>query len=245
MWSDEARQVEDMSPTKKQQQVFEALLFLTEKGERPTVREVGALVGLSSPATVMKHLRGLEEEGLISLSGKSRGIRIVPPGFDSQFDSQRFGSQHSDAVPKPLSRGNERGIPVAGRIAAGRPLEAVEESAMPELLIDPRLFSGSGELMSLRVSGDSMIDAGILDGDYVIIRRQAVIEEGEIAAVEIDGDVTLKRWKGSRPGEGGQEVQLVGANANFPPIELNAEDGKDVRVLGKYVGLVRGEGLAR
>ncbi len=225
-----------MSPTKKQQQVFEALLFLTERGEMPTVREVGTIVGLSSSATVMKHLRALEDEGLISMSGKSRGIRIIRSGSVD-------GQEGTGATPQ--ARNRDRGIPVAGRIAAGRPLEALQESAMPELLIDPRLFSGSGDLMSLRVSGDSMIDAGILDGDYVIIRRQVQVEDGEIAAVEVDGDVTLKRWKGRRPGDGGKEVHLVGANASFPPIEISAEDGKNVRVLGKYVGLVRGEGLGR
>jgi len=144
---------------------------------------------------------------------------------------------------------------VVGRIAAGRPIEAVAESrseeggegGFPEISIDPGIFDGSGDLMALRVSGDSMIEAGILDGDYVIIRRQPVVEEGEIAAVEVDGEVTLKRCRGDDGPPGGDDgsssrtVRLIAANERFAPIDITAADHKEVRVLGKYVGLVRGE----
>jgi len=230
-----------MAPSKKQRQIYEALLFLIEKGENPTVREVGALVGLSSPATVMKHLRALEREGLISLSGKSRGIRLCatppsafPPSIPPRGDV---------AVPP------QGGILLVGRIAAGLPLEAVPITNAPseggdnaelasKLSIDPHMFAGSGELMALRVIGDSMIEAGILDGDYVIIRRQPVVEDAEIAAVEIDGEVTLKRCVRHSTVSA---VKLIAANERFPPIEITAFDHKEVRVLGKYVGLVRGE----
>jgi repressor LexA len=224
-----------MAPTQKQTQVLEAIKFLIKKtGESPTVREVGALVGLSSSATVHKHLDALEREGLIYRTEKGR-IRL------------------HDAGPELP----ERSIPIMGRIAAGQPIEAVaeagtESSTFPVLAIDPHFFTGSGDLMALRVSGDSMIEAGILDGDYVIIRRQPLVEEGEIAAVDVDGEVTLKRWQrqrlqGSegaaleREGLGDAPVRLVPANARFEPIEITADDQKEVRVLGKYVGLVRGE----
>jgi repressor LexA len=226
-----------MAPTKKQTEVLEALKFLIQKkGEMPTVREVGALVGLSSSATVKKHLDALEREGLISMTGKSRGIRL--------------SSDMANARPQ-----HEEGIQVVGRIAAGHPIEAVAEAVsdevvsegeasrkFPALALDPHLFAGSGELMALRVSGDSMIEAGILDGDYVIIRRQPLVEEGEIAAVDVDGEVTLKRWQNSGGvGGGASSVRLIPANARFEPIEITADDHKEVRVLGKYVGLVRGE----
>jgi repressor LexA len=246
-----------MALTKKQKQVFEALSYLMEKGELPTVRELGALVGLRSPATVMKHLRALEREKLITMNGKSRGIRICN---------------------EPLGKG----IKVVGKIAAGRPIEAVSVEDVPtetsieasaetstetdsagyKIPINPEIFAGSGKLMALCVAGDSMIEAGILDGDYVIIRRQAQVENGEIAAVDINGEVTLKRWQrqrslgerslGERPlgrfameeeksSPGSQDsVRLIAENVKFPPIEISAADNKEVRVLGKYVGLVRG-----
>jgi repressor LexA len=95
--------------------------------------------------------------------------------------------------------------------------------------------------MALRVTGESMIGAGILDGDLVIIRRQTAVDDGEIAAVEVDGEVTLKRWNGPAVLDG--SVRLIPANPALRPIEIAAADGKDVRVLGKYVGLVRGARL--
>ena len=248
-----------MAPTKKQSQVLEALKFLIQKkGEMPTVREVGALIGLSSSATVKKHLDALQREGLISMTGKSRGIRLRDEGSSALRGSALRGSALRGQAPKS----EEPGIPVMGRIAAGQPIEAVPiqaltETEFPALAINPHFFAGSGELMALHVSGDSMIEAGILDGDYVIIRRQPLVEEGEIAAVDVDGEVTLKLWQRPRLQcrfAGGSEgaalererhsdapVRLVPANARFEPIEITADDQKEVRVLGKYVGLVRGE----
>ena len=225
-----------MSPTKKQQQILEALVYLSNRGESPTVREVAKLVGLSSPATVQKHLKMLEAEGHIEMSGKSRGIRLVK-GF---------------------------GIPVVGRVAAGEPLENPEYAeseedddprgapglrGFPEVAVDPRVFHGSaqpGELVALSVEGDSMVDAGVLDGDLVVIRRQPTVEEGEIAAVTIDGAGTLKRW--SRPTKRGQSkrrapVRLLPANERFEPIVIREADHQEVRVFGKYLGLIRGENI--
>lgn len=225
-----------MALSRKQQQVYDALVFLIQKGENPTVREIGALIGLRSPATVMKHLQTIESAGLISMNGKSRGIRLL-----------------SSPGGEPRSALGMTGIPLLGKIAAGRPLEAVPDEEASRLAIDPGLFAGSGELMALRVVGDSMIEAGILDGDCVVVRRQAVVEEGEVAAVEVDGEVTLKRWQPlasprRRRRSGGPEshertIHLVAANARFAPIVITAADHKEVRVLGKYVGLVRGGNL--
>ncbi len=239
-----------MAPTDKQRQVYEALLFLRSKGEHPTVREVGNVVGLTSPATVLKHLKALEREGLITMSGKSRGIRIFPPysprgdGGEGTAESVRVGGGEGFTLPFGMGSDGSRarGIPLMGRIAAGGPIEAIAEAEPPLLSIAPDMFAESGDLMALKVAGESMIDAGILDGDYVIIRRQMAVEEGEVAAVQIDGEVTLKRWKtGRRPGREAAILRLMPANARFQPIEITEEDNKDVRVLGKYVGLVRGD----
>jgi len=177
---------------------------------------------------------------------------------------------------------------VVGKIAAGRPIdtraEAYHPSAaladdQPMLSIDPSLFGANADLFAVRVEGDSMVDAGILDGDFVIIRRQDTVEDGEIAAVLIDGQATLKRWykegvearrareRSRRPsgsaalGSGdpsdlrrryrsdrwddGDEnedraVRLEPESERHDPFEIRASDRKEVFIVGKYVGLVRG-----
>ena len=328
--------------TKKQRTILDAIIFLIHKGELPTVREVGALVGLRSPATVLKHLRVLEKASLISLSGKSRGIRIVDPvllerviqdtaGADPSGDlkdgdplskviqthlpevarlaspstcsREPSGTREPSGAREPSGFRPEDGsserirnlfalrrspptIPLVGAIAAGNPFESHSDgfmsdaynldngcspsetssrefsstpsSSTPTLGIDPKVFCDSGDVMALKVEGNSMVNAGILDGDYAIIRRQNTVEEGEIAAVIINGEGTLKRWhtggssksrSSKRHSSGttslsrftqGKSVCLKPENENFEPIEITEEEGKDVLVIGKYVGLVRG-----
>jgi SOS-response transcriptional repressor LexA len=296
--------------TKPQQMVLDAIRYFLRKGEVPTVREVGALIGLRSPATVLKHLRALEKEKLISLSGKSRGIRLAvissfaqphlapreaamlqhgtlkngePLDESSQGGSFQAGAfqagafhdgtlqdqrksllqQSRDSLVSrgPLDMTTQRvlsfpripgaarfpGVPVVGAIAAGKPFESYQESSSdgnpnqgtPQITIDPRMFNESGEILALQVHGDSMMQAGILDGDYAIIRRQNTVEEGEIAAVIINGEGTLKRWH-TRSCQGKKTVSLHPANEHFDPIDITEESAKDVLVFGKYVGLVRG-----
>lgn len=214
-----------MTLTSKQQQILDAILFLQSRGDNPTVREIAQLVGLNAPATVHKHLRALEEAGIIERTGKSRGIRVI--------------------------RGS--GIPVVGQIAAGQPLENFDletedvdplmpgSANFPELDLEPGLFlrgASPGELVALEVRGESMIEAGILDGDHVIIRRQPTVEEGQIAAVTVDGAGTLKRWsQGSEKSR--RSVKLSPANEKFEPLVVDEDEAKDVRVLGRYLGLIR------
>ena len=156
------------------------------------------------------------------------------------------------------------GVPVVGAIAAGRPIEARHESFQsensydtpgetpyPSLAVDARMFAGSGDLVAMQIEGDSMIDAGILDGDYVVVRRQKTVENGEIAAVFIEGEGTLKRLFYNNPIDGpegdfsGQEnsafVRLEAANDRFDPLVITEDNQKEVTVFGKYVGLVRGD----
>ncbi len=256
----------------KQRTILDAILFLIRRGELPTVREVGALVGLRSPATVLKHLRGLEKAGFISLSGKSRGIRIAdqellaqaltddPQGEVLQSHLPNALRLHAAPGPRLVTSGEESSIPLVGAIAAGQPFESYAEgfsnselaeaygesggtapSGTPGLGIDPQVFCQSGEVIALRIEGESMVNAGILDGDYAIIRRQSSVEEGEIAAVIIDGEGTLKRWTTRRTSRGDRQISLQPENDHFEPIELDAQDGHNVLVIGKYVGLVRGD----
>jgi len=188
----------------RESEIFRAIVDACRGGEPLTVREIGRRVGLRSPSTVIRHLRALADKGLIEITGKSRGVRVL--------------------------RG--LGIPLVGTIAAGTPIEPLPEP-LGELRIDPRLFASSGDVVALRVVGDSMVDAGILDGDYAIIRRQLEVEDGDIAAVTVDGEGTLKRF--SRGPE--RTIRLVAANRRFPPIHVG---DRDLRIFGKFVGLIRG-----
>ncbi len=288
-----------MALTPKQLQILDAILFLMRRGEIPTVREVGDLVGLRSPATTSKHLKALKEAKLITMSGKSRGIRIADSELLESIlsDAGTQPTRHHEAGAQPIRQRDDReedtivaahfprlaargvvpgagvGVRVVGAIAAGCPIEARHQSFLtadpydnsyPSLAVDARMFAGSGELVAMQIEGDSMIDAGILDGDYVVIRRQQTVENGEIAAVFIEGEGTLKRlYYENRPEYAGSEsgpvapaaagspvppenedtafVRLEAANDRFDPLVITAEKRKEVIVFGKYVGLVRGD----
>ncbi|MGQ9589388.1 MAG: LexA family protein [Planctomycetota bacterium] len=301
----------------KRRTILEAVCYFLQRGDLPTVREIGDLIGLQSSATVHAHLKALAAAGLVSLSGKSRGVRLTEQGW--QFLGVRPLRVATAAREIPRARGIEPlswkeafaragrkrpaedippggwtkfaedlpvlgkdvaalRVPLVGAIAAGKPFESFDEGFFrgqagaawqaesgaeegaeaagpeleaaegPALAVDPRMFVDSGEVFALRVEGDSMIQAGILDGDYVIIRRQDSVEDGEIAAVLVDGEGTLKRWhssprareKRSRPRDAGRTIKLAPANERFDPIYVTETEGRDVIVLGKYVGLVRG-----
>lgn len=199
--------LDDVKPlTARQAQVLRLIAeHLRRSGYPPTVRELCARLGLASPNAVSCHLRALERKGRIRRSPQSpRAIEIV---------------------------GAATGIPMLGRIAAGEPILAVEET-------DHRLdvqseFFGGGDLFALRVKGDSMVGDHIIDGDVVVVRRQDHASQGEIAAVLLDDEVTLKHVYRS---EG--EVELRSSNPSLPPITV--EPGQaEPRLLGKVVGVIR------
>ncbi|MGR3177487.1 MAG: transcriptional repressor LexA [Candidatus Anammoxibacter sp.] len=193
----------------KKQKIHDYLISQHNEGNSPSIREICEAVGLNSPATVHKHIQDMKNSGLLSTTGKSRGIK----------------------VKKGL------GIDVVGAIAAGNPIMS-EDYEPEELELPPTAFAGSGEIVALRVEGNSMIDAHICDGDYAIIRKQPVVENGEIAAVTIDGEGTLKRVTTDKDG-----IKLKPANAHFKTIHLSHksadEEGQQIEVFGKLVGIVR------
>lgn len=196
---------------RNRERIRKYLLRCSLAGAPPTVREICRAVGLSSTATIQNHLRALEAEGFLVSTGqgKSRGWRVR----ESELEQAR-------------------GIPVVGKIAAGAPLESLdhEHDCLP---FPTASFSSSGEVVALRVEGESMVEAGIHTGDYAIIRRQPQIENGELAAVEVEGQGTLKRWN-----QDGDSIILEPANESFEPIHLDPRSDQ-VSVYGKLVGIVR------
>ena len=168
-----------MGLTERQQQILDVVQqHMEEKGYPPTVREIGEAVGLTSPSTVHAHLKALEEAGAL------RRDATKPRAID--LGERRAQRVQVDEMP------GVRLLPLVGSIAAGSPILAEEN--VTEHIPVPEQITGSGENFLLTVRGDSMINAGILDGDTVVIRRQEECAEGEIAACLIDGDeATVKR----------------------------------------------------
>ena len=194
------------SLTSRQKEVYE---FIREKirarGYGPTVREIGTQFKISSPNGVMCHLKALEKKGLIVREANmSRAITLATETFDSQ---------------RP-------GLPLAGRIAAGMLHEAIAQDAR----IDFGELFDSDDLFVLEVSGDSMIEDQISDGDYVVIRKQDTASKGQIVvALTEENEATLKRWYPEA-----DRIRLEPANSTMKPIYV-----KNARVLGVCVGVVR------
>lgn len=193
---------------------------VAERGYPPTVREIGEAVGLTSSSSVHSQLANLERLGLIKRDPtKPRAIGLA--------DRRLRPESRSEAV----QAGSSVSVPIVGRIAAGAPLLA--EETIDEHLTIPAELSGPGELFALRVAGDSMIGAGIFDGDLVVIHRQDDADDGDIVAVIMPGpaedEATVKRLKR----EAGR-VMLVPENPTMEPFEMT-----DGRILGRVTAVLR------
>ena len=201
-----------MALTRRQREIYDFVCsFVGERGYSPSLEEIGAHFGLSSVATVHKHVQRLVEKGLLRKAwNRSRSVEPVVPqaGEDSGSVTLRL----------------------AGVVAAGAPIEAVEDV---ETLDVPRnLVPARSESFALRVRGDSMIEDQIRDGDYVVVERRAEARNGETVVALIRGcDATLKRFFRT-----GSQVRLEPANASMGPIELPASD---VEIRGVVCGLLR------
>ena len=202
--------------TDRQREVLEIIdQSMRERGYPPSVREIGESVGLTSPSTVHSHLNTLQRLGFL------RRDPTKPRAIEVRWDP------NSGAV---LERRPARYIPLVGDVAAGTDVLAQEN--VEEILPLPSDFTGDGELFMLHVRGDSMIDAGILDGDYVVARVQVTADKGDIVVAGLPGEeATVKTY--SRKGH---KVILTPSNPRLEPIEL---DAADVTIYGKVVTVLR------
>src|SRR4051812_20799872 len=203
-------------PVRQSQIITMIREWVDRHGYPPTMREIGAAVGLASPSSVAHQLKSLEELGLIrrdARGSRAVDIRISP---DAQASLAGAGFDSSDVK-----------VPLVGAIAAGTPILA-EEQVEEELTL-PLSLVGHGKLFALRVKGDSMIDAAICEGDTVVVRQQQVAENGDIVAAMIDGEATVKAYR-SRDGH----VELVPRNPAYEVIP-----GDDATILGKVVAVLR------
>lgn len=203
--------------TERQRDILQFIRdFQKERGVTPTHREICDHFGFSSYGTVYKHLSLLQKKGLIRRDwNQKRGVELVEPSGQNTT----AGATSSAGVLE---------LPLFGYIAAGQPL-AVEIS--DETITVPERLTSRGENYVLKVRGDSMIDDGIMDGDYVIIARRDRAENGEMVVANVSGEVTLKRLY-----KEGEKVRLQPANSMMHPIYALA---RDVAVQGVVVGLMR------
>ncbi len=204
-----------MALTKRQRQVYDFIAgFVHKYGYSPSFEEIGAGMGLSSLATVHKHVTNLEKKGLLKRDyNRSRSIDVLPP---------RGRLKALFTPPAVFS------LPLMGRIAAGHPVEAVEN---PES-ISLQDITGSREVFVLQVKGDSMQDEHIVDGDYVLVEKAQTARNGEIVVALVDGaDTTLKRFY-----KEGEQVRLQPSNAAMQPIMVPATA---VQIQGRVVGVLR------
>ena len=201
--------------TQRQREILDCIgQHIAERGYPPSVREIGEVVGLGSPSTVHAHLETLERLGYLRRDPtKPRAIEVIP-----------------DPSLAEVERRPARLVPMVGDVAAGVNVLASEH--VEELVPLPADFTGDGELFMLRVRGESMTDAAILDGDYVVARSQATAGNGDIVVAGIPGDeATVKVF--SRRGD---VVRLLPANAAMEPLEYPADE---VLVFGKVVTVIR------
>ncbi len=203
--------------TPRQQRILEVIREAVEtRGYPPSVREIGEAVGLRSPSSVHSQLNTLERAGYL------RRDPSRPRAIEVRFDPDT-------ELTLPVAAAKD--VPLVGEIAAGSPILAEErvESVYPL----PRDLVGEGTLFMLRVRGESMIEAGILPGDLVVIRQQPTVEQGELCAAMVDGEATVKFFRRTRSGE----IFLDPANASYEPIPVPPDS--DASILGRVVAVLR------
>jgi repressor LexA len=205
-----------MDLTKRQQEIFEFIKrYSTKHGYPPTVRDIGKAVGLASSSTVHAHLSNLEKVGLLRRDpSKPRALELLDRAVDTAVDNVR-------QLVRPS------GLPLVGQVAAGSPILA-EENIEDYVAVPPLAGGDEGEYV-LRVRGDSMKNAGILQGDYVVVRPQDTATDGDVVVALVGEEATVKRFF-----KESDHIRLQPENDALEPIRT-----KEVRILGRVVGLFR------
>lgn len=208
--------------SKRQTSIYEFICsYTTEHGYPPSVREIGAAVGLASPSTVHMHLKALEEKGYIRRdSKKPRTIEVV----------DQESAPHAEEKLAPVTEDmahNAITLPLVGRVAAGQPILA--EQNVEEMVTLPTSIVGDSSSFVLRVHGESMVNAGIFDGDYLVVREEHDAHNGEIVVALIDDSATVKTFYREK-----DRVRLQPENDAMEPIYAD-----NPLILGKVTALVR------
>jgi repressor LexA len=205
-----------MDLTKRQQEIFDFIRKYSAKyGYPPTVRDIGKAVGLASSSTVHAHLANLEKIGLLRRDpSKPRAIELLDRAVGNAVDSMR-------------SMVRAEGLPLLGSVAAGQPVLAEEN--IEDYISVPEVAGGADGQYLLRIRGDSMKNAGIIEGDFVVVRPQDTAQEGDIVVALLGEEATVKRFYREA-----DHIRLQPENETMEPIR-----SKEVKVLGRVVGLLR------
>jgi repressor LexA len=209
--------------TKRQEQTLDFIRdSIKDRGYPPTLREIGEHMGIRSTNGVNDHLRALERKGYLRREDmKSRALRLVDEEEAQAAADAGLGNE--DVVS----------VQVLGRVAAGLPIMA-EENIIDTVHVDRMLVKGGRDVFGLKVQGDSMIEAGILNGDYIFVRKQTSAERGEIVVALIGDEATVKYFFPEK-----EYVRFQPANAAMAPILVRASDFRSTMLIGKVVGVYR------
>ena len=216
--------------TSRQEEILQLVQdSINQNGAPPTRSEIAQQLGFASANAAEEHLKALAKKGYIELSpGTSRGIRL-----------RETVRQTAKQLHLPSQMIAQLTLPLIGRVAAGSPILATEhiEKQIP---VDPSLFKQGADYL-LKVKGLSMRDAGILDGDYLAVKKASEARNGDIVVARIDDEVTVKRWLKTKTNHG-MQIQLIAENPDFEPIIIE-NDRHDFCIEGLAVGLIRPNGL--
>jgi repressor LexA len=221
--------------TKRQEQTLDYIRqSIEQRGYPPTLREIGEYMGIRSTNGVNDHLRALERKGYLRREDmKSRALRVVD--HPDRPNADKAAAALPAASPSQRASNDDGSVDIAilGRVAAGLPLLA-EENVIDTVRVDRMMIRGGRETFGLRVAGDSMIDAGILNGDYIFVRKQPTANRGDIVVALIGDEATVKYYYPEK-----DYVRFQPANAQMAPILVRAADFKPTMLLGVVVGVFR------
>ena len=220
--------------TDRQQQILNFIAdSINGRGFPPTLREIGQHFGIKSTNGVNDHLKALEKKGFLRREDlKSRAMRpVAMSNVVSLAERRRGGLGNAQEIGGADDEMCE--IPILGKVAAGTPILAVEQ-ATDSVRVDRVLIGGHKEVFGLRIVGESMIDDGIFDGDYVFVKKTPTAHTGDIVVAMIDGEATVKRYYPE-----GDRIRFQPANSNMAPIIVRRSEFKSVDIIGIVVGIYR------
>jgi repressor LexA len=220
--------------TQRQREILDFIsASIVERGFPPTLREIGEHFSIRSTNGVNDHLKALEKKGHLRREDlKSRAMRPILP--DGTGEIVPLGRTRAGTDVELVSNDDDMAeIPILGRVAAGQPILAVE-AATDTVRVDRVLIGGHREVFGLRIVGESMIEDGIFDGDYVFVKKTPSARSGDIVVAMIEGEATVKRYYPE-----GDRIRFQPANQNMDPIIVRKADFKSVDIIGIVVGVYR------
>lgn len=226
--------------TDRQRMILEFISnSIKERGYPPTLREIGKFMGIRSTNGVSDHLRALKRKGYLERTRlKSRALTLTKPPANGNGAEETNGATNEGGAQilpfrRPVEISETVDIPILGRVAAGQPILAVED-ARESVKIDRFFLGPNTDVFALRVTGDSMIEAGILDGDFIFVRKQTKARPGDIVVAMIEEEATVKYFHPE-----GERIRFQPANSRMEPIIVRRDQFKETQILGTVAGVYR------